>query len=42
FPMAYNLFQNEISLPIYSQLTCDEVDFVITEVRAAVNAIIAK
>jgi dTDP-4-amino-4,6-dideoxygalactose transaminase len=39
FPMAYSLYQNEISLPIYSQLTYDEVDFVITEVTAVVNAL---
>jgi dTDP-4-amino-4,6-dideoxygalactose transaminase len=42
FPMAYSLYQNEISLPIYSQLTMAQVDFVIAEVRAAVNAIIEK
>lgn len=29
YPNAYNLFANEISLPIYSTLTDDEVDYII-------------
>ncbi|WP_295589360.1 DegT/DnrJ/EryC1/StrS aminotransferase family protein [uncultured Methanobrevibacter sp.] len=29
YPNAYNLFKNEISLPIYSTLTDDEVDYII-------------
>lgn len=29
YPNAYNLFKNEISLPIYSKLTDDEVDYII-------------
>ncbi len=29
FPNAYNLFKNEISLPIYSSLTDDEVEYII-------------
>ena len=28
FPNAYNLFENEISLPIYSTLTDEEVDYI--------------
>lgn len=30
YPNAYNLFENEISLPIYSTLTNEEVDYIIT------------
>ena len=30
YPNAYNLFENEISLPIYSTLTDEEVDYIIT------------
>ncbi|WP_406535416.1 DegT/DnrJ/EryC1/StrS family aminotransferase [Methanobrevibacter sp.] len=29
YPNAYNLFENEISLPIYSTLTDDQVDYII-------------
>ena len=29
YPNAYQLFENEISLPIYSTLTDDEVDYII-------------
>lgn len=29
YPNAYNLFKNEISLPIYSSLTDEEVDYII-------------
>ncbi|WP_407421751.1 DegT/DnrJ/EryC1/StrS family aminotransferase [Methanobrevibacter sp.] len=29
YPNAYNLFENEISLPLYSTLTDDEVDYII-------------
>lgn len=29
YPNAYNLFKNEISLPIYSKLTDEEVDYII-------------
>ena len=29
YPNAYNQFQNEISLPLYSKLTNDEVDYII-------------
>ncbi|WP_407394108.1 DegT/DnrJ/EryC1/StrS family aminotransferase [Methanobrevibacter sp.] len=29
YPNAYNLFENEISLPIYSTLTDEEVDYII-------------
>lgn len=28
YPNAYNLFKNELSLPIYSKLTDDEVDYI--------------
>ena len=30
YPNAYHLFENEISLPIYSTLTNEEVDYIIT------------
>ena len=29
YPNAYNLFKNEISLPLYSTLTDEEVDYII-------------
>lgn len=29
YPNAYNLFENEISLPLYSKLTNEEVDYII-------------
>ena len=29
FPVAYNQYKNEISLPIYPQLTNDEIDYII-------------
>ena len=29
YPNAYNLFENEISLPLYSTLTDEEVDYII-------------
>ena len=28
YPNAHNLFKNEISLPIYSKLTDEEVDYI--------------
>lgn len=30
YPNAYHLFENEITLPLYSRLTDEEVDYVIT------------
>ena len=29
YPNAYNQFQNEISLPLYSKLTDEEVEYII-------------
>jgi dTDP-4-amino-4,6-dideoxygalactose transaminase len=29
YPNAYHLFENELSLPIYSTLTDEEVDYII-------------
>ena len=29
FPNAYHLFENEITLPLYTRLTDEEVDYVI-------------
>lgn len=37
FPNAYNLFENEISLPIYSTLTNDEVDYIIKNLLEILN-----
>ena len=34
YPNAYHLFENEISLPIYSTLTLDEVDYIIKNLLA--------
>jgi len=30
YPNAYHLFENEITLPLYTRLTNEEVDYVIT------------
>ena len=30
YPNAYHLFENEITLPLYTRLTDEEVDYVIT------------
>lgn len=37
FPVAFDLYKNEISLPVYYNLTMDQVDIVIQEVTKAVN-----
>lgn len=37
FPVAFDLYKNEISLPVYYNLTMDQVDIVIQEVTRAVN-----
>lgn len=37
YPNAYNLFENEISLPIYSTLTDEEVDYIIENFLDVVN-----
>lgn len=39
FPMAYRQFSREISLPIYPQLTEEEIDFIIQTVVSAVAKI---
>ena len=36
YPNAYNLFKNEISLPIYSTLTDEEVEYIIESVKEVV------
>jgi len=40
YPVAYQLFQNEISLPIYPQLTEDEVVYIMETVSNAVEEIL--
>ncbi|WP_295611048.1 DegT/DnrJ/EryC1/StrS aminotransferase family protein [uncultured Methanobrevibacter sp.] len=37
YPNAYNLFKNEISLPIYSTLTDEEVDYIIENMLDVLN-----
>lgn len=37
YPNAYNLFKNEISLPIYSTLTDEEVDYIIENLLDILN-----
>lgn len=37
YPNAYHLFENEISLPIYSTLTDDEVDYIIENLLEILN-----
>jgi dTDP-4-amino-4,6-dideoxygalactose transaminase len=33
FPNAYNLFVNEITLPLHTRLTDEEVEFVLTNFK---------
>lgn len=40
FPNAYNAYANEISLPVYFNLSDDQVDEVINAVKNAVNAVL--
>ncbi|MCH2223919.1 MAG: DegT/DnrJ/EryC1/StrS aminotransferase family protein [Crocinitomicaceae bacterium] len=40
FPEAYNKFANEISLPVYFDLSDDQVDLVIDAVKQAVNKVL--
>lgn len=40
YPSAYSLFANEISLPIYPQLSDEQIDFIITTVINSVNAVL--
>ena len=40
FPMSYNLFKNEISLPIYNNLSLDSVEYVCSNLVKIVNEII--
>ena len=42
YPVAYNNFKNEISLPIYPQLTTEQVEFVVKTVIDAYNNIKSK
>ena len=37
YPNAYNLFKNEISLPIYSTLTDEEVEYIIENLLDILN-----
>lgn len=41
YPQAYNNFKCEISLPIYPQLTEEEVEYIIKSVKDAYNTIVA-
>lgn len=40
YPIAFNNYQQEISLPIYPQLTIDELNFIVSTVSKAVESII--
>jgi dTDP-4-amino-4,6-dideoxygalactose transaminase len=40
YPSAYALYANEISLPIYPQLTGEQIDFIITTVINSVNTVL--
>jgi dTDP-4-amino-4,6-dideoxygalactose transaminase len=40
YPVAYNNYANEISLPIYSQLTDEECTFIEEQIEIAYNAVI--
>lgn len=42
YPVAYNNFKNEISLPIYPQLTTEQVEYVVKTVIDAYNNIKSK
>ncbi|WP_296807960.1 hypothetical protein [uncultured Methanobrevibacter sp.] len=37
YPNAYNLFENEISLPLYSKLTNQELDYIIENFIGVLN-----
>jgi dTDP-4-amino-4,6-dideoxygalactose transaminase len=40
YPSAYALYANEISLPIYPQLSDEQIDYIITTVVSSVNAVL--
>jgi dTDP-4-amino-4,6-dideoxygalactose transaminase len=40
FPSSYNLYKNEISLPIYNNLSLDSVEYVCLRLAEIVNEII--
>jgi dTDP-4-amino-4,6-dideoxygalactose transaminase len=40
YPSAYSLYANEISLPIYPQLSDEQIDFIITTVINSVNTVL--
>lgn len=42
FPQAYNNFKCEISLPIYPQLTDEELEYIVKSVKDAYNIVIGK
>ncbi|MBP5470714.1 MAG: DegT/DnrJ/EryC1/StrS aminotransferase family protein, partial [Candidatus Riflebacteria bacterium] len=33
FPNAYNYYRNEVTLPLHTRLTDDQVDYVITSIK---------
>ena len=37
YPNAYHLFENEISLPLYSKLTDEEVNYIIDNLLDVLN-----
>jgi dTDP-4-amino-4,6-dideoxygalactose transaminase len=41
YPKAYEMYANEISLPIYPQLTNEQVDHICSTVTDAYNKIVA-
>jgi len=42
YPQSYKNFQSEISLPVYPQLTNEEVDFIITAIIGAYETIMKR
>ncbi len=42
YPQAYKNYACEISIPIYPQLTCEEVDFIIKIVKESYKKVVLK
>lgn len=40
FPKSYEMFSNEISLPVYPQLTNEQIDFICSKILSAYNKIV--
>jgi dTDP-4-amino-4,6-dideoxygalactose transaminase len=42
YPVAYSIYSREISLPIYPQLTLEQVDYIIEELEKSYNKVVLK